>query len=109
MREHAAWALGCLQASSSAGAIGHHSTRTEMGSSFPGMTERPITITIRGLRAAPDSGLSGPTTPAERVALVETLTREAWALAGGDPPAYARHEAPVSVRPLRVSGQWVRH
>ena len=71
--------------------------------SFRDMRDRPTTVTIRGLRDAPDAGLSGPSTPEARLALVDTLTREAWALAGGDPPAYARHDAPVSVRPLRVS------
>ena len=46
-------------------------------------------------------GLSGATTPTERLALVEVLTQEAWALAGWALPTYARHEAPVSTRPLR--------
>ena len=67
------------------------------------MPKRASTLSIRGLRDAVDAGLSGPTTPAARLALVETLTREAWALTGGDLPAYPRHEAPVSIRALRPS------
>ncbi len=72
------------------------------------MPDRQSSIRIRGLRDASDPGLSGSTTPAERLALVETLTREAWALARGDRPAYARHDAPISVRPLRVSSPRAR-
>jgi len=65
------------------------------------MDERVSTVTLRGLRDAPDAGLSGPSTPEARLALVETLTREAWALAGGEPPPYVRRDAPVQLRPLR--------
>ena len=65
------------------------------------MNERVPTILVRGLRDRPDAGLTGPSTPEGRLALVETLTREAWALAGGEPPTYARHETPVRLRPLR--------
>lgn len=67
------------------------------------MPKRVSTLSIRSLRDAADAGLSGPSTPGERLALVDTLTREAWTLAGVDPPAYPRQEAPVSMRPLRVS------
>lgn len=66
------------------------------------MHERAIGIRMRGLRDAPEPGLSASTTPEERLSLVETLTREAWALAGGPLPTYARSEAPVCVRPLRA-------
>jgi hypothetical protein len=66
------------------------------------MDERVCTVTLRGLRDAPDGGLSGPTSPEARLALVETLTREAWALAGGELPPYARCDAPVRLRPLRL-------
>ena len=65
------------------------------------MDERVRTITMRGLRDTADAGLSGSTSPEERLALVETLTREAWALTGGEPRPYARHDAPVALRPLR--------
>jgi hypothetical protein len=65
------------------------------------MDQRLTTITVRGLRDTPDAGLSGPTTPATRLALVETLTSEAWALAGGEPAPRARGELPVHLRPLR--------
>ncbi len=72
------------------------------------MPDRQSSISIRGLRDGPDPGLSGATTPVERLALVETLTREAWALARGDRPMYSRHEAPVSVRPLHVNSPRAR-
>ena len=52
----------------------------------------------------PMRGSAGSTTPVERLALIEVLTREAWVLAGLDIPTYARHEAPVSVKPLRKAG-----
>jgi hypothetical protein len=68
------------------------------------MSNRVSTVTVRALRDAPDAGLSGPSTPETRLALVETLTAEAWALAGGEPAPYARHDAPVDVRPLRPPG-----
>jgi hypothetical protein len=67
------------------------------------MDERVRSITMRGLRDTPDAGLSGPTSPEARLALVETLTREAWALTGGEPRPCARHLAPVALRPLRPS------
>lgn len=67
------------------------------------MARRKTSVTVRGLRDDPDAGLSGSTTPVELLALVEVLTREAWGLAGLDVPAYARPEAPVSVRPLRTA------
>jgi hypothetical protein len=68
--------------------------------SFLYMTERTIQISRHGLYDAPDTGLSSPTTPEERIALVETLTREAWALTGRKLPEYLRHDAPVRVRRL---------
>jgi hypothetical protein len=79
------------------------STSARASDTLLGMTERTITVTIRGLRDAPDAGLSEPSTPATRLALVDTLTREAWALAGRALPVYPRHEAPVVVCPLRAS------
>ena len=69
------------------------------------MADRVTTMTVRALRATPDAGTSGPSTPVERLALVETLTREAWALAGRTLPAYARRDAPVSVRSLHDTGR----
>ena len=79
------------------------STARRAAGSFPVMDQRVSTVTLRGLRDAPDAGLSGPTSPEARLALVETLTREAWALAGGEPPPCARRDAPVALRPLRPS------
>ena len=72
------------------------------------MEERVSTVTVRRLRDAPDAGLSGPSTPESRLALVATLTREAWALAGSEPPPYARHDAPVRLRLLRPASTGTR-
>jgi hypothetical protein len=72
------------------------------------MTSRTTTLSIRRLHDVADDGLSGPTTPAARLALVETLTREAFALAGEVAAAYPRHEAPVVVRPLRSGPSVIR-
>lgn len=41
--------------------------------------------------------LSTCTTPAERLELVENLTREAWALSKRELPTYARAQIPVVV------------
>ncbi|MES3035668.1 MAG: hypothetical protein V4813_16820 [Gemmatimonadota bacterium] len=68
---------------------------------FVRMTSEPVSITVRPLHSAPDAGLSGVGTAVSRLALVATLTTEAWALAGHDLPTYARADAPVVVSPLR--------
>lgn len=73
-----------------------------MGGSFRRMNARVKTVTLRALHDAPDAGLSGPSTPETRLALVATLTREAWTLAGGEPPPSARGDLPVRLRPLRT-------
>ncbi|MDQ3697586.1 MAG: hypothetical protein M3373_06125 [Gemmatimonadota bacterium] len=65
------------------------------------MRARLSGISIRGLRGPPDTGLSPPTTPEARLALVETLTREAWAITGSAMPTYVRRDTPISIRPLR--------
>ena len=65
------------------------------------MIRRRASLTVRSLRGAPDAGLSAVGTPAECLALVETLTAEAWALAGHDLPTYARAETPVRITALR--------
>lgn len=67
------------------------------------MDERVISIISRSLYDSPDSGLSVSGTPEERLALVATLTREAWALAGLVIPAYERANSPVSVRSLHAT------
>lgn len=48
--------------------------------------------------------MEGPV--AERLRAVETLTRQAWTLAGLPFPDYARHETPVRVvtRPIEIDG-----
>lgn len=65
------------------------------------MQNHPVSVTVRSLHAEPDAGLSEAGTAVTRLELVETLTREAWALAGYAVPAYLRAEAPVVVTRLR--------
>jgi hypothetical protein len=77
--------------------------------SFTVMAHRVSSVVLRRLQDAPDAGLSGATTPSLRVALVATLTREAWTLAGLELPAYDRCDAPVSLRPLAVPPGGDRH
>ena len=67
------------------------------------MGKRVVRISKRKLHDAPDAGLSGPTTPEERIILVETLTREAWAIAGMAMPVYDRSNTPVRVFALGTS------
>lgn len=62
-----------------------------------GMAERPPTVRIRPLTDPADAGLAGDTTPDERLALVEVLTREAWALMGLPVPTYERGDTPIRV------------
>lgn len=64
------------------------------------MNDRVSTMTLHGLRDAPDAGVAGPTTAEARVALVDVLTREAWALSAMEPRPYPRGHAPVRVRRL---------
>ena len=66
------------------------------------MTERVTSIVRRKLRDSPDSGLSAPGTPEDRVALVGTLTAEAWSLVGLRVPEDDRAAAPIHIRPLRA-------
>ncbi len=49
----------------------------------------------------PREDLTRTTTPEERLEMVEALSVEAWALTGKPFPSYARHEIPVTLRPLR--------
>lgn len=52
------------------------------------------------LASQPGDDLSASTTPTARLAMVDTLTREAWALTGRRMPDYTRAEMPVSLRRL---------
>ncbi len=52
------------------------------------------------LEDSPEDDLSDRTTPAERLALVADLTREAWALAKRELPGYSRGQVPVVKVPL---------
>ena len=49
----------------------------------------------------PLDDLTRTTTAEERLEMVEALSVEAWTLTGKPFPSYARHEMPVSLRPLR--------
>ena len=46
-----------------------------------------------------------PSSPEQRVALVQVLTWEAWALAGREIPEYTRDEMPVAVALLSEQGR----
>jgi hypothetical protein len=59
----------------------------------------PVRIFRQGAEPADD--LSASSTPQERLAMLERLTLEAFALGGGALPAYPRAETPVVLRPLR--------
>lgn len=53
----------------------------------------------------PSDDLSATTTAEERVAMMESLAREGWALAGRAYPTYSRADTPVTVvRPPRDDG-----
>ena len=99
MREHAARALARIADRGHAREPPSRPTGNR-GDTFAGMDERVSTMTLRGLRDAPDAGLTGPTTAEARLALVDVLTREAWALMAFEPRPYARQRAPVRVRRL---------
>jgi len=60
------------------------------------MTARVVPLNSR---EAGDARVAG--TPAERVALVATLSRDAWALTGVPLPSYTRATMPVRLIPLR--------
>jgi hypothetical protein len=64
------------------------------------MMRRIASVEIHALRDAPEGGISGPSTPESRLALVETLTLEAWVLAGRSTVRCRRSEMPVAIRPL---------
>ena len=55
-------------------------------------------VRVFRLGEEPPDDLSGSTTAEGRLAMVWSLTLEAWALAGLPMPAYARHETPISFR-----------
>ena len=52
----------------------------------------------------PGDDLSASTTAAERIEMVEELTREAWSLAGRELLTYARSQTPVRVLRPRPGG-----
>jgi len=45
----------------------------------------------------PAEDLSNSTTAAERLAMLQDLSREAWALSGLPVPVYERHQIPVRI------------
>jgi hypothetical protein len=56
-------------------------------------------VAVYRLGHEPGDDLSASTTPEARLAMVWTLTLEAWSLSGRDLPEYPRSETPVSRRP----------
>lgn len=57
-------------------------------------------VRVFRLGEEPGDDLSATTTPEERLAMVETLTLEAFALAGLARPSYSRAQSPMARRPL---------
>jgi hypothetical protein len=57
-------------------------------------------VRTHALGFEPPDDLSATTTAEERIAMMESLALEAFALAGQPPPTYTRAESPVSVRRL---------
>jgi hypothetical protein len=58
-------------------------------------SRRTWPVRLVALGAEPREGLDRSTTPEERLAMVWSLTVEAWALSGQPMPAYPRAETPV--------------
>ena len=56
-------------------------------------------MAVFALGREPGDDLSASTTAEERLAMVGTLTLEAWSVAGRRVPAYARGETPICRRP----------
>ena len=67
-----------------------------------GKRREEMTVRVVPLLDTVDSGLSGILSVAERVELVETLTREAWAISGKPLPTYSRADCPVRVASLHA-------
>ncbi len=59
-----------------------------------------LRVQIFPLGQEPGDDLSAVTTAAERLAMVWTLSVEAWTLSGGSMPNYQRHDMPVAWMPL---------
>jgi hypothetical protein len=57
-------------------------------------------VRVFRLGAEPSDELRSTTTPEERLAMMEPLTSEAFALTGRAAPTYRRPESPVSLRRL---------
>ena len=57
-------------------------------------------VRVYRLGAEPSDDLSATTTPEERLAMMEPLALEAFALSGRSWPAYRRAESPVCLRRL---------
>jgi hypothetical protein len=65
------------------------------GTSSRAATRRTWPVRLVALGSAPRDRLDGSTTPEERLAMVWTLTLEAWALSGRPMPEYPRAASPV--------------
>jgi hypothetical protein len=59
-------------------------------------------VRVYRLGEAPGDDLSRETTATERLAMMWSLTLEAWALAGRPLPTYARSETPLTRRPWTI-------
>jgi hypothetical protein len=57
-------------------------------------------VRVYRLGAEPSDDLSATSTPEERLAMMEPLALEAFALSGRPLPTYGRAESPVSLRRL---------
>jgi hypothetical protein len=74
-----------------------NTTRQEAGRLHRAVERRNWPVAVHGLGDEPSDDLSATTTPEERLSMVWALTRDAWALAGREIPAYSRSEMPVVV------------
>ncbi len=100
--QHAAWALERLGDRALSTAAARASAEHTGERNFAIMANRVTTVTIRALSDAPDAGLAELGTAASRLALVETLSAEAWALSGLASEESSRARTPVRTRSLRV-------
>ncbi len=57
-------------------------------------------VRVYRLGGEPPDDLSATTTPEQRLAMMEALTLEAFALSGQPPAVYSRAQTPVAVRSL---------
>lgn len=61
-------------------------------------TRRTASARVFRLGEEPNDDLSATTTPEERLAMVDVLSRRMWELSGRPMPSYTRRSMPVAVR-----------